>query len=388
MTATADEQRSLLPHHRARSNTLEEYETIGVTVVENEEHEPIVVHDFTGPLILEQDTLERHDSLIENISIVISEAEPVTEYPHSDTGGQATIPSEIASMTKGLVGCGTLSLSNGIAQCANSPSAAITGNFWIVVFGVIFGYYCWLIGKICQLTGRTTYRGIWQETVGHKGSLFVSIANALKAALADLAYATILSDTLKSLLASIGFHHVPRVVCLLFVTVFAILPLCLLKNLHVLAPFSLLGTAGILLTCFAMGIRYLDGSYLPGGRFYDDIDPIYRPDFGTTNHAWSTGILPFVCMVYEAYVMHYNSARFYTELKHRSLPRFGIAVSSSFGVSAVLYMAISSFGFLTFGGNSSGYILNNYSPWDPLATASRLAVGLSTLVRMDASVQY
>jgi amino acid permease len=78
--------------------------------------------------------------------------------------------------------------------------------------------------------------------------------------------------------------------------------------------------------------------------------------------------------------MHYNAARFYTELKDRSLPRFGVAVSLSFGLTALLYVAIASIGYLTFGGNCSGYILNNYSPHDPLASISRLAVGLSVLV--------
>jgi len=76
----------------------------------------------------------------------------------------------------------------------------------------------------------------------------------------------------------------------------------------------------------------------------------------------------------------YNAPRFYTELKDRSLPRFSIAVSSSFTLAAVLYMGISSVGFLTFGGNSNSYILNNYSSRDPLASVSRVAVGLSTLM--------
>jgi len=76
----------------------------------------------------------------------------------------------------------------------------------------------------------------------------------------------------------------------------------------------------------------------------------------------------------------YNAPRFYTELKDRSLPRFRIAVSSSFMLAAVLYMGISSIGFLTFGGNSNSFILNNYSSRDPLASISRVAVGLSTLM--------
>lgn len=391
------------------TTTLEEYGSIAIAVVENAEHQPVVVHDYVGPLLLDKDTLERHDSFAESIAGSLGgegrEFPPVHDI--RDVEGEATIPSEIANLAKNLIGCGVLSLSGGIARCADSPRALIPANLWIVTLGIIFGYFCYLIAKVCDMTGRTTYRGIWQDTMGHRGAVAVSLANALKAAMADLAYASILSDTLASLFLSINLQ-VRRITCLLLVTTLAILPLCLLKNLHMLAPFSVLGTAGIIFTTFAMAIRYLDGSYAPGGKFYNDIDPSYQPLFGSTNHAWGTALLPFVCMAYEAYVMHYNSARFYTELKDRSLPRFAIAVSSSFGMSAILYMGIASLGFLTFGGkylrtrgknwlltskcrksshalfhdpaNSNSFILNNYSPNDPLATVSRLAVGLSTLV--------
>lgn len=232
---------------------------------------------------------------------------------------------------------------------------------------------------MCELSGRLTYRGIWQETVGSRGALAVSFGNTLKAALANLAYASILSDTLQSLLLGLGLH-LPRIACLFLITGFAILPLCLLKNLSLLAPFSILGIAGIALTTISMLVRYLDGSYLPAGRFYNDISSSQQPEFGNRNGAWGVGILPFVCMVFEAYVMHYNSPSFYRDLKDRSLPRFKVAVSASFLTSAILYMAIASLGYLTFGGNSNTFILNNYSPFDVCATFSRLAVGLSTLM--------
>jgi amino acid permease len=77
--------------------------------------------------------------------------------------------------------------------------------------------------------------------------------------------------------------------------------------------------------------------------------------------------------------MHYNSPRFYTELRNATILRFTIAVTVAFGLSAALYTAIASAGFLTFGGNSDSYILNNYSPHDPLATLCRVAVALSTV---------
>lgn len=289
-----------------RSSRLSEYESIGVTVLVDQEDQPVVMHDFTGPILTSAtetgEGVEGADqaNLLERLSSVMDgEVTALLEdLPPSDIGGTATIPSEIASMSKNLIGCGALSLCNGIARAGNSTQNVWAANGWIILFGFIFGYFCWLIAKVCQLTGRTTYRGIWEETVGHQGSLAVSVANALKAAMADLAYATILSDTLKSLLQSIGFD-VARVTCLLVITLGAILPLCLLKNLQVLAPFSIVGTSGVVFTAGSMLIRYLDGSYAPGGKFHDDILPMYQPNFGSTNDSLSTAMLPFVCMVYE-----------------------------------------------------------------------------------------
>jgi amino acid permease len=117
--------------------------------------------------------------------------------------------------------------------------------------------------------------------------------------MADLAYATILSDTLKTLLLGFLGWDVPRVACLLAITAGAILPLCLLRSLNVLAPFSLLGTAGVVFTAGAMVVRYADGTYQAGGRFHGDVPPEYQPSFGSVDESWSPAILPFVCMVYE-----------------------------------------------------------------------------------------
>ena len=77
--------------------------------------------------------------------------------------------------------------------------------------------------------------------------------------------------------------------------------------------------------------------------------------------------------------MHYNSPRFYRELKDHTLQRYTVTCTLSFGIAGIMYGGIACFGYMTFGGNCSSFILNNYSPYDPLATVSRIAVGLSTL---------
>lgn len=299
--------------------------------------------------------------------------------PSQQVQGHATIMNEIANVAKNLIGGGVLSLSGGIAFYADDPHAALSAVVWIILMGILLGYFALLIAKVCCVTKAATYRECWQRTMGEHGALAVSIANAVNPAMGNLAYAAILSQSFQSLLETIGIA-VTRIESLWFITIFALLPLCLLKNLYGLAPFSVLGTAGVIMTAGAMVLRCIDGSYQQGGKYYDDILPEFRPSFGSRNQATSSQVLPLVCMLFQAFVMHYNCPRFYSELENASVPRFANVVAGSFGLSSVLYIVIAVAGFLTFGGNANGYILNNYSPFDPLATACRLAITFSTLL--------
>ena len=190
----------------------------------------------------------------------------------------------------------------------------------------------------------------------------------------------ILADTFQSLSSTINIE-ITRTESLLLITIIAILPLCLLKNLDALAPYSILGTFGIILTAICMGIRYFDGTYDSNldGRYVHDLDDTLRPSFGTYNGSWSGGVLVFITMVYEAFVAHYNAPRFLTELKQPTMKRYGILVGIAFGSSSLVYIVMTAFGFLTFGGNCDGYILNNYSTNDPLATLCRVAIAFSVL---------
>jgi amino acid permease len=295
-----------------------------------------------------------------------------------DLGGSATIFSEVMNIAKNLLGAGVLSMSGGIAMYANSPWGVLSSSFEVVIQAMIFGYFCVLIAKVCELTTSKTIRECWERTMGKKFAVAIVVVIGLNPLQGTLAYSAILSQTFKSLCETIGIS-LTHIESLLIVTVVGLLPLCLMKNIHALAPFSMLGTSSILLTAVGMICRCYDGSYQPGGIYYDDLPVNMRPHFGTEHHIFSPKAIPLVCMIFEAYVMHYNSPRFYMELKDRSIPRFSWCVGGAFGLSALVYVAIASAGFLTFGGNSDNYILNNYSPRDPLATACRLLVGISTL---------
>lgn len=65
---------------------------------------------------------------------------------HDPAAGTATIPSEVANMTKNLIGGGVLSLSGGMALFTNDPSAAsrMAVIYWVVGLGAVLGYFCLL----------------------------------------------------------------------------------------------------------------------------------------------------------------------------------------------------------------------------------------------------
>ena len=153
-------------------------------------------------------------------------------------GGQSTILRSSFTLIKNLVGAGVLALPSGVAAFADSKDAIVTASFWLFVMGIVFSYEFQLIAKVCNMTFTSTFREVWDDTVGLDDSLkyaglLVSWVNMLKPALGNLAYSMILADTFKSLFATFGLD-VARTVTLLLITLIGILPLCLLKNLDAL----------------------------------------------------------------------------------------------------------------------------------------------------------
>lgn len=74
------------------------------------------------------------------------------------------------------------------------------------------------------------------------------------------------------------------------------------------------------------------------------------------------------CIVYFSDIINHT----FTLLNCCLIPSINIG---GFLASILLFCLIMSVGFLTFGGSSLGFVLNNYSGKDFLATAARLAIG-------------
>lgn len=224
--------------------------------------------------------------------------------------GTATVPQEIFNLVKGIVGAGVLTLPAGIASFGNAPSAAIPAVALICFIGTLSAYGFALIGRVCSLTGTNTFRDAWSASISKETSWIPAWSVTLKTLCAVLAYSMILGDTFSSLAVTAGFA-VSKQVTLIGVTIALLLPLCLLKDLSSLAPFSLLGSLGMVYTATAMAIRYFGKAYVGSGKFAQDLPVALRPAFGTIGAAGilnpSTSIL--VGMLSTAYMAHFNAPK-------------------------------------------------------------------------------
>ena len=304
---------------------------------------------------------------------------PATPENPAEHGGTSTTTASIFNLVKGIVGAGVLSLPAGVAAFANAPSGIIPAVILITTIGGMSGYCFYLIGRVCAYTGAESYREAWEKSVGEGTSLLPAVSVTMKTICAVLAYSMILADTFTSLFATMGIPGMTRTKTLFTITGGILLPLCWLKNLSSLAPFSLLGTLGMVYTTIAMGIRYFQKAYTNG--MFPVVSPELAPSFGTVgiSGALTPNVFILVCMLSTAFMAHFNSPKFYTELKNNTLERFHKVVSVSFAISIVLFSLITSLGYLTFGAASDGLILNNYSTQDSLMSLSRIAVAVSLI---------
>ncbi len=251
-------------------------------------------------------------SLANSISHSIGKLkESMRPFPASvrDMGGTSSLSNEMFNLVKNLIGAGAFGIPSGVATLAGGTAtkwAMVPAAGIIILLAAIFGYYFVLLGRICKMTMAASYREAWDRSAGTRGgilkkiSFLVPLSIIFIAGIGNVAYSMILADTVKSLAERFGYH-ISRTASLMTLTVFVLLPLCMVKKLSVLAPFSAVGTAGMVFTLVVMAIRCFDGSYDPekNGRYLDVSKGIvlnshYFPSFFEIRHNGNVVSLVFL----------------------------------------------------------------------------------------------
>lgn len=297
--------------------------------------------------------------------------------------GTSDVSSSIFNLAKVILGAGVLSLPSGIAAFSDSKNALLPATVLLVAMGIVSAYSFSSIGKACKIHSVGSFTTAWAASVGKGSAPFIATVITVKTFFACLACSIILGDSFSSIAKSTGlpkFMH-DRSNMILLLSTCIITPLNLLKNKDLLKYTSMLGLGGVLYCAVFIAKRYMDGSYVEGGQFFQDIAVSHRPSFDTMKPGDKSpfAVFTLVAMIATAFVAHYSASRFWVDLKQRTTAKYNKVVTVAFSFSALMYGVIMYAGFLTFGGNSLGFILNNYSSNDVLATIARASIGFGIL---------
>lgn len=318
------------------------------------------------------------DPLLANQDEQTKEGLELTPTDNQSTGHQTTGAQTMFNLIKNIVGAGVLSLPSGVA--------AGTGIVPAILITTILGMYsAWTfskLGEMCHRNDAYTFAELGEKVRGKGFAKLMTLTCTIKTFFTCFVYSLVICDSWTQILAGFGFY-VGRDQVLLSVTVFVLLPLCLMENLSVLSYTSLLGSGGMLFTLCFMVQRFFDESYLPGGQYYESVATQLHPSFEDAPglfmvHGFQT--LTLVSLLSTAFIAHYNAPKFYKQVVNRSPSRFSKISFASFITALVIFLAFMIVGYMTFGMNSQGFILNNYSAVDPLATAARTAISTSMIL--------
>ena len=228
----------------------------------------------------------------------------------------------------------------------------------------------------------TLPKGLWAATMGERSAYMVDSMICILCFSCAVIYSGILGDLITSLLAQITHHASSRTRNIVAVTVAALWPMSLIKNLSALAFTSVLGFCAILYTVLFVIFRSLDGSYaLPAGEFVSGENALkLMPSFAKSS-MWNIDFSSLVLAsnMGLAYIAHYNGPNFYRNLKDTNAKRFSSMVNLAFAVLVLLYSVTMEAGYSTFGDACQGNLLLNYHHDDILSTLARVATLASIL---------
>lgn len=283
-----------------------------------------------------------------------------------------SLPRSTVNLVKTLVGAGMLSLPYGVAVFSDDVGVGVAYSVGLCILsGGLSAYTFWLIGRLCQATGRDTLPSAFAAVFGDSMAWVPAAAAISQTGLLTLMCSIIIADLCFSLGSVAGldrFSWFQRDSSLCMVTLAVLFPLCMLRSLKALAPFSALGVLGLVYTALFVVYREQDGSYAEEGAFFSSAPvPSSFGEKGT--HLQASFVL--IAQLATSYVAHFSAPLFRRELERPTVERFGVLVASGFAGACVIMIAVMSFGFLTFGGGCQGLILDNYATRDDFAVLAR-----------------
>lgn len=295
-----------------------------------------------------------------------------------------------------MIGTGCLVLPGGLAATTDYKIGLLPANILLATLGVLSGYTFSLYGRLSHATKAGNLSELWRKVYRKDRSTLVSLSTFLYCFGCALTFSLVIGDALGKVAAGMGLTGIlaNRQAIILAVTGSMLVPLCNLKSMAALAPVSLIGILGTVVTTLFLGLRYPrlvpNSPYaIPGEGYLAQMPPSMQPLFDTYHRLRSPAPLVLVAMGCVALMAHFSAPEFYQSIaegtsddeqgQQQALQGFTRMTVVSYLAVIIINALTLTFGFGTFGGNSQGIVLNNYAPTDVGASVSRLLVAVSVI---------
>jgi len=251
-----------------------------------------------------------------------------------------------------------------------------------MMVAALSGYTFSLVGRMSLDNGAKTMGEVWEREIGRQSSWIIDSSTFVFTMGCCLTFSIVLGDFLSSLAQSVGATGwlATRQTSILGVTLSALYPLSLMESLESLAPMSIAGVVGLVGTAIYMIAMCFTSHYkLPYGQFLSSVPLL--PSFGTRKGFNPLSSLILGSMLANAFLAHYSAPDFIRSLKQNDkvVDKFKTLTAVGFGMTSIINTIVMVTGFLTFGGNTVGVILNNYSTQDLGASICRVLSSISIL---------
>jgi len=291
----------------------------------------------------------------------------------SDAVGTMSSSAFIINMFADICPAGFLPLASGL-----KGTGYVAALLLVTVLCALCIYTMWVVGETARITGKNTFRSQWEVTLGKQTAWMPVLVIVLVALGSCVAYSCFCADLLADGLPSFGVK-LSRDACLYTFTFFILMPLCMLKDLSALAYSSAVAVLMITYTAYVMILRAADGSYAPGGIYFQHLPEapqVPKQHFFECSFE-SINLINYLAM---GYLAHYNACKYYRELSNHTPTRMKTHSGFAMGLTSAFYIVMMTAGFQTFGMSSHDVILQNYVKQDTLANVAQIGVAFSILV--------
>ncbi|CAM2697009.1 unnamed protein product [Rotaria socialis] len=270
------------------------------------------------------------------------------------------------NLINSIVGSGVIGMSYSFRQ-----SGYLAGILLLVMVAILTDYSTTILLRSGQMAKATTYQELVYNVLGKFGFLWLSLVQFLYPFICLISYNIIIGDTVTKVLhrlwPTIPYLFQNRYIIIFLCSCFVTLPLSLYRNIAKLSQVSLTGLILVLTTVLIL-IK----------RGYDTMPFISS---GTRDiRVWNSNIAESIGVMAFAFMCQHNSFLIYHSMNDKTLSRWRIVTSLTATIAFVFAAAYALTGYIVFGQQTEGDLLENYCHWDTLINIARLIYAINIML--------